>query len=256
VRPSLWDLTRQISGAFFSGLTDSAIPATRRLRIVGGFAASGLRLATGMTVAAQLGPRPVQRLRLWDVERCAESRCVREALSTLDLDADVRPCPSGGARFRPELGEAGATPQLEDANTGATLRGAADIVTHLYAHYGVGPPPAVLNAAPVRASTGAVMVALAGQRGAVARPSKAPPQPLHLWSFEASPYCRMVRETLCELELPYVLHNLAKGSPRRDAFIARVGKMQVPLLEDPNTGTSLFESLAIERYLEATWGAP
>jgi hypothetical protein len=60
---------------------------------------------------------------------------------------------------------------------------------------------------------------------------------LELWSFEASPYCRIVRETLCRLELPYLLHNVA-------------------YLSDPNTGVAMFESADIVAYLEKTYGAP
>jgi glutathione S-transferase len=82
-----------------------------------------------------------------------------------------------------------------------------------------------------------------------------PEQPLELFSFEASPYCRFVRFTLCELELPYTLRNLGKGSPRRKDFIARFGKAQFPYLIDPNTGWQGFESQEIERYLERTYGA-
>ena len=48
--------------------------------------------------------------------------------------------------------------------------------------------------------------------GAFYRAARAPEQPLELWSFEASPFCRIAREKLCELELPYRLHNVAKGS--------------------------------------------
>jgi glutathione S-transferase len=55
------------------------------------------------------------------------------------------------------------------------------------------------------------------------------------------------------LERPYVLHNVAKGSAARDAFVARSGKMMVPYLIDPNTGAAMFESADIVRYLEATY---
>ncbi len=78
-------------------------------------------------------------------------------------------------------------------------------------------------------------------------------EPLELYSFESSPFCRIVRERLCTLELPYLLHNVAKGSPGRDAFVERSGKMMVPYLIDPNTETSLFESADIARYLEDTY---
>ena len=64
---------------------------------------------------------------------------------------------------------------------------------------------------------------------------------------------RIVREVLCELELPYRLHNVAAGSPSRAAFVERSGRMQVPYLVDPNTQTELFESADIATYLEQTY---
>ena len=95
-----------------------------------------------------------------------------------------------------------------------------------------------------------------GSAGAFVRPSKAPGQPLELYSFEASPFCRLVRERLCELELPYRLHNVARGSAAREAFVERSGKMQVPYLVDPNTGTEMFESDDIVEYMLSTYGPP
>jgi glutathione S-transferase len=80
-----------------------------------------------------------------------------------------------------------------------------------------------------------------------------PERPLELYSFEASPFSRIVREALCELELPYLLHNVAGGSPGRDAFVERSGRMMVPWLSDPNTGNELFESADIVAYLEETY---
>jgi glutathione S-transferase len=46
---------------------------------------------------------------------------------------------------------------------------------------------------------------------------------------------------------------VGKGSPRREAFVARSGRMMVPYLVDPNTGIEMFESADIVRYLEATY---
>ena len=88
------------------------------------------------------------------------------------------------------------------------------------------------------------------------RGAKVPERSLELWSFEASPFCRIAREKLCELELPYRLHNVAKGSPGREAFVRLSGKMMVPFLVDPNTGKAMFESADIVAYLDATYGAP
>src|SRR6476659_929350 len=99
--PSVATLIKEITLAFVRGVTDPRITFGRRVEIVGGYLASGLRGSAGM-VSNHRGARPEKRLVLWDFERCPHSRTVREALSRLDLDADVRPCPKGGTRFRPE----------------------------------------------------------------------------------------------------------------------------------------------------------
>ena len=85
------------------------------------------------------------------------------------------------------------------------------------------------------------------------RPARQPERPLELYGFESSPFCRIVREALCSLELLYLLHNVAKRSPKREAFVKRSGKMMVPYLVDPNTGQAMFESADIVRYLEQTY---
>jgi glutathione S-transferase len=82
-----------------------------------------------------------------------------------------------------------------------------------------------------------------------------PPELLELYDFEACPYCRKVREVLCELDLDYLVHPVARGSSRREELARRGGKMQVPYLVDPNTGTQLYESNDIIGYLNATYGA-
>src|SRR6185436_2419239 len=81
-----------------------------------------------------------------------------------------------------------------------------------------------------------------------------PARMLELWDFEACPYCRKVREVLCELDLDYRGHPVAHGSPRRQELVRRGGKMQAPYLHDPNTGTALYESDDIIAYLNATYG--
>ena len=80
-----------------------------------------------------------------------------------------------------------------------------------------------------------------------------PERPLELWGYEANPFCRSVREVLCSLELPYLLHNVAKGSPWRPAFAERSGRIWVPYLYDPSTAAVLFESGKIVAYLEAAY---
>jgi glutathione S-transferase len=62
-----------------------------------------------------------------------------------------------------------------------------------------------------------------------------------------------VREALDTLEIPYISHNIGKGSPKRREFIAMSGKMQVPYLVDDNTGKHMFESTDIVKYLYDTY---
>jgi glutathione S-transferase len=246
-------MVREITVASWRGIvTAPDQPMSRRFEALGGLLASGLRMAAG--TVARPGPRAALPMRLWDFERCPHSRSVREALSMLDLDAEVRPCPKGGTRFRPELA-GGRVPRLEDPNAGVTLHGSVAIVDHLCARYGTRRAPWLINRRPLRMATGLAFLLLTRRRGAIARPSRAPDKPLELWSFESSTFSRFVRFTLSELELPYLLHNLAKGSPRRPAFVEMSGKMQLPFLHDPNTGVKMFESLAIERYLESTYAS-
>jgi hypothetical protein len=114
--------------------------------------------------------------------------------------------------------------------------------------------PALLRPGIVTQATLTLASGLRPGFGLRATPSRAPAQPLELWSFESSPFCRLAREALCSLELPYLLHNVAKGSPRREAFVARAGKLMVPFLVDPNTGVEMFESSDIVQYLVARYG--
>lgn len=226
----------------------------RVLDVASSFAATVVRAGAGLQVG-RLGRRPGRPVELYEFESCPYCRKVREALSILDLDADVRPCPKGGRRFRPWVRERGREqfPYLVDPNTGKALYESDDIVRYLFTSYGDGRVPVLLAAGPVTNVTASLASALRGGRGTRVQPSRAPEQPLELWSFEASPYCRIVRETLCTLELPYRLHNVAKGSPRRAEFVRRAGRMQVPFLADPNTGVELFESADIVAYLKGTF---
>jgi glutathione S-transferase len=227
----------------------------RVLDVVSSLGATLARAGFAASLGA-LGTRPEHPLELWDFEGCPYCRKVREALSILDLDAQVWPCPKGGPRFRVELArKAGKAqfPYLADPNTGKAMYESDHIVRYLFDTYGRGSVPWLLAAGVFGDLSSTVASAFRPSVGIRYRPARAPAKPLELWSFEASPFCRIVREALCTLELPYLLHNVAKGSPRRDAFIARSGKMMVPWLSDPNTGTELFESADIVNYLGQTY---
>lgn len=216
-----------------------------------------LRGGAGMSVGT-LGMRPEKRLQLYEFEACPFCRKVREALSILDLEAEVWPCPKGGERYRPDVVRRGGRaqfPWIVDPNTGVEMYESDDIVRYLFETYGDGSVHWTLAVPPLATLSAMLSSVPRPGMGAFKREGRAPEKMLELWSFEASPFCRIVREALCTLEIPYVLHNVAKGSPSRDAFVARTGKMQVPYLLDPNTGVEMFESADIVAYLDETYGA-
>ena len=229
----------------------------RPLDVTTSFAASIARVGAGMAVAG-VGARPEKPLELYEFEACPFCRKVREALSILDLDAVIYPCPKDGPRFRPDVSRRGGKalfPYLVDPNTSVAMYESDDIVRYLFHTYGDGIVPRALGLWLLTDATSGIASMARIGHGSSYRRAREPKAPLELWSFEASPFCRIAREALCELELPYLLHNVAKGSPKREAFVRRAGKMQVPYLVDPNTSTALFESADIVRYLYETYAA-
>ncbi|MFQ5417221.1 MAG: glutathione S-transferase N-terminal domain-containing protein [Myxococcota bacterium] len=200
--------------------------------------------------------RPEQNLQLFEFEACPFCRKVREALSILDLDAEIYPCPKNGPRFREEVKRRGGKalfPYLVDPNTGVEMYESDDIVAYLFAEYGDGEVPRALALGPLTTITAMLSSAFRPGFGASYRVSDPPEKLLELYSFESSPFCRIVRESLSSLELPYRLHNVAKGGAQRDELVERAGKMMVPYLADPNTGVGMYESAGIVRYLEETY---
>jgi glutathione S-transferase len=227
----------------------------RTLDIATSLTASIARLGVGASVGP-LGPRPEKPLELYEFEACPFCRKAREALSVLDLDAMIYPCPKRGPRYREEVKARGGKylfPYLVDPNTGKEMYESDDIVAYLFQHYGSGPVPTLLGPGLLTNGTSLLASVPRFGLGTRYRAARTPDEPLELYSFEASPFCRIVRETLSSLEIPYLLHNVAKGSPSRDDFAKRSGKMMVPYLADPNTGTEMFESADIVRYLEKTY---
>jgi glutathione S-transferase len=213
------------------------------------------RLGTGRQVGA-LGKRPAQPLELYEFEACPFCRKVREALSILDLEAIVYPCPKGGPTYRPRVRERGGKelfPYLVDPNTGRAMYESSDIVAYLFAEYGDGRVPASLGMGVLTDASSMLSGLWRLGGGSQYRRARVPEQLLELYSFEASPFCRIAREALSSLELAYRLHNVASGSPRREEFVARSGKMMVPWLADPNTGVEMFESADIVAYLSETY---
>ncbi|WP_173910379.1 glutathione S-transferase N-terminal domain-containing protein [Acinetobacter sp. Marseille-Q1618] len=232
--------------------------------------------------------QPEKALKLYEFEGSPFCRRVREVMTLLNLDYEVYPCPKGGTKYRAIAKEQGGKAQfpfLIDENTGEKLYESQDIIHHLFKNYGKnGKTPkryARYPKLPVVAFAGTLVNGARGvwvDKKIVNR--EAPKQLLELWGFEASPYTRVVRGVLTELELPFVFHNVAKERwqdqgpsflrlkpgkyvPLKDGKRSKVvdvmGRhkkdIQVPYLVDPNTGAQLFESEAIIDYLQKKYGA-
>jgi glutathione S-transferase len=199
---------------------------------------------------------PEKPLELYEFEVCPYCRIAREALSALSLDPIVYPCPKGGKRFREKVKAEGGRyqfPYLVDPNTGVSMYESADIARYLFEEYGSGGVPWFLGQRAFAVPTSMLASGFRPTRGRHAVSSRQPEQLLELYSYEGSPFCRIAREALCELELPHQLRNVPRRSPSRDGFVALSGKMQVPYLIDRNTGVSMFESADIRRYLYDTY---
>lgn len=226
------------------------------------------------TMVVQAAHAPKKHLKLYDMEGSPYCRLVREALTALGLDAEIYPCPKGGKRFRPEvkrLGGKAQFPFLVDPNTGVSMYESADIIEYLFKTYGGQATPSSYQPGQLHPLASGLSSVVRGLRGLKRRPAAHPAKLLALWSFESSPYSRLVRERLTELELPYVLHNIGKEQwadlgpaamrlrpgpyrpvpgGRRAQVLADLGRVQAPYLQDPNTDTQFYESSRIIDYLE------
>lgn len=242
---------------------------------------SSVIASTLMGWRGSMGSRSVQQPEklpeLYDREGCPKCRLVREAVTELNLDIRIIPVPQGGTRFLPQLKEVSGSdevPYLVDPNTNTRLGGADLIVEYLFRHYAGRSAPKPLHATSLTLVRSKLATAIRQNQGVRAVPSLAAPQDLTLYSFESSPYSRIVREKLSELELPYKLVNIGKQqradvgpsnfrlhlgpykplpNTKRSEFFAKHGNVQVPYLIDPNTGIDMFESADISAYLDKTY---
>ena len=250
--------------------------------MAGNIASSLLATLVRGTNGIQSAPaavKPKKILQLYDIENCPYCRLVREALTELDLDVEIYPCPKGGERFRPELEERGGKaqfPYLVDPNTRTEMYESLDIVEYLFETYGQRKLPLKWRAGKLQTLGSMLASAPRMRQGTQAAQGVEPEYLLELYSFESSPYARPVRELLCEMEIPYIVRNCGRTelqewilppvraalniTPRsnlenRVILQDMEGKVSIPYLYDPNTQSGLFESVDIMQYLRETYGS-
>jgi len=237
--------------------------------------ASTLRSWRGSS-ASKTSKQAEQDLILFEREGCTECRFVREALTELDLNAMIAPCPIGGKNIRKLKRESGSDelPFLVDPNTDQKITGRQAITQYLFKEYRDKSIPKQLEDNFVNNTSSRLASFIRLNAGIHSVKSHVAKLPLTLYSFESSPFSRLVRERLSELELPYLLVNLGKQqkadmgpakfrfslkpyrpipNTKRDDFFKKHGNVQVPFLVDPNTDVELFESKDIVAYLNQTY---
>ncbi|KAL4605876.1 hypothetical protein ACB092_09G061600 [Castanea dentata] len=205
---------------------------------------------------SKLGPRPEKPIEIYEFEGCPFCRKVREIIAVLDIDVLFYPCPKNGPNFRPKVAQMGGKqqfPYMVDPNTGVAMYESDDIIKYLVGKYGDGNVPLMLSLGLLTTLTAGLALIGRMGKGSSYIPSKLPPKPLEIWAYEGSPFCKLVREVLVELELPHLLRSCARGSPKRQILYEKAGHFQVPYLEDPNTGVQMFESAEIVEYIKATY---
>lgn len=75
-----------------------------------------------------------------------------------------------------------------------------------------------------------------GRRGSAYKPSKVAQdpsaiKPIIYYGYELSPFCKLVREALSELELPHLYRCTPRGSPKRQELFEKRGVFQAPYIE-------------------------
>ncbi len=190
---------------------------------------------------------PAQAIIFYEFEACPYCKIARETLSALQLEADIRPCPKGGNRFRPEvkaLGGKAMFPYMIDPNTNEAMYESADISRYLYKTYGERRGPVrqwpLINEFNVFLSFLSLQLRLWAGLTSYQR-TKDVSEPLAFWGVEAGPQARLVREMLCALEIPYRLHT---ERPQGKGGL---------LLSDPNTGLAFRSSFGARHYLLRTY---
>ncbi|CBJ31539.1 Putative uncharacterized protein [Ectocarpus siliculosus] len=200
--------------------------------------------------------QPRKPIEIYEFEGCPFCRKVREAINIVDIDVVFYPCPQGGPTFRPKAKEMGTTafPYMVDPNTKTSMPESDEIVKYLFETYGEGAKvPFQLSLGFGTTLSAGLGMLPRGLKGSKYTPAKMPKKPLELWGYEASPFTKVVREKLSELEIPHKFVSSARGSPKRQKLYEMAGAGQTPYLIDPNTGAKGYESSEINDYLDKTY---
>ena len=175
---------------------------------------SVLRGGRGMYTRSDAGSaQPDEPLEMFEFEACPYCRKVREVLSELDLEYISRVAARGSANREILRARGGKVllPYFIDPNTGTEMYESEDIIDYLHEVYGAGRSAVWRFVSPLNSVAAGVASAVRPRGRRAGGRAKQPDKLLELYNFEASPYCRKVRETLNELDLDHLVRNVAKS---------------------------------------------
>jgi hypothetical protein len=146
--------------------------------------------------------------------------------------------------------------ERSEYRTGREIADSQDAIAYLFLKYGNGKIPWTLQNPLVTQITSFIGLTLARLGAPATPPQVAPPElPVTLWAYEGSPFCGVVRQALDQMQLEHTVKYTPRGSPNRLLLMQEnEGRFQVPCLQDPNTGVTMFESQAIVEYLTQAYG--
>jgi glutathione S-transferase len=176
-----------------------------------------------------------------------------------------------------EMGGKQQFPYMRDPNSGVAMYESDDIIAYLFDTYGPAGSevPRSLNSGVLTTlSCGLALTPRLGKGSRRRAGGNPPTKPLIYWGYEASPFCKVVREVLNELEIPHIQvrepfllapslllrsipsvfshsftspphaprpaslmspqRTVARGSGKRQELLDKKGIFQVPFIEDPN----------------------
>lgn len=215
---------------------------------------------------------------LYEFEGCPFCRKVREAVSILELEIEFRPATQGSIyrqEIKDEYGRKATFPFMKDPNTGIEMFESDDIIAYLFRAYGssTGSTTSTVSLSAISSKGAEVQIpsSLTGGpfttlmtglsllfrfgKGSTAKDSNPPENPLIVWTAEGTPFGKLVREELNELQIRHIQISCPRGSPNRQKMYEMTGGVfQIPFLQDPNNGVALFESSAILEYLQKMYG--
>lgn len=210
----------------------------RMLSRISSFLSTGVRFDRGRDSKRQTLPPRVD-IELYDFEACPFCRLVREAVTELDLDVKIYPCPKGGRRYREKAMAYGGKiqfPLMIDRTRGIRLYESASIIAYLHGQYGAGESNIPARNRKLEIFLSSLCSILRGAAGTFVKRSVEFESLPVFYGAEGCWKSRLVREELCVREIAYQSVSVGCRSSKR-TFLEEISDGRgIPVLIVPQAG--------------------